>query len=55
MDPLGIDKAVGELNSSTLPQLVAEGNTLVSRLEALVDRLDGATITITIKLGAKAA
>ena len=43
-------KAVELLNSKTLPELKALGLELLGNLEQLAERLDGATITITIKL-----
>jgi hypothetical protein len=45
MDPLGIDKAVGELE----PEVQAIITSLGQMLNALLDRVDGATITITLK------
>ena len=46
MDPLGLDK----LKKETLPELLVIGEQLIADLNAIVSRLDGATITITINL-----
>lgn len=48
MDPIGIDKAVEELSAKTLPELLAMGNALVDRFEKLLERLDGASITLRL-------
>ncbi len=50
MDPLGIGKAADELTGKTLPEMVVAGNAFLDRLEKLLERLNGATITATITL-----
>jgi hypothetical protein len=50
-DLVGIDKAVTEINTQTLPEVIAAANALMSRLEALVGKLQGAKITIVVELG----
>jgi hypothetical protein len=49
MDPLGLKDAQEELRTKTLPELLAIGQALVCDLNRIVDRLDGATITIKLK------
>jgi hypothetical protein len=44
MDPLGIDKAVAELG----PEETAIIAALATMLNSVLDRLDGATVTITL-------
>jgi hypothetical protein len=50
-DLIGIDKAVTDLDTKTLPELLAGLNALMDRAAALFGRLQGAKITITIELG----
>jgi hypothetical protein len=48
MDPLGIDKAASEITAEGIPELLQGLNQAVDRIERLLDRLDGATITIRL-------
>lgn len=41
-------KAVDELTTQTLPELIAAANALLDRLEKIVDRLNGSTVTLTV-------
>lgn len=54
LDPLGIDKAEGDLTEKTIPEInadVVQFLTLLGHtLNGLLSRLDGATITVTVKL-----
>jgi hypothetical protein len=51
MDPLGIDKAIDEGTKVAIPEIIAAANAVMDRVEKMVGRLDGATITLTIHLG----
>lgn len=48
MDPLAVKSAVDELTAQTLPELIAGLNAALDRLDALLDRLDGATLTLRV-------
>jgi hypothetical protein len=43
-------QAADELTAKGIPELIQGLNGALARLAALLDRLDGATITVTIKL-----
>ena len=55
MDLSGVKGAVDKLNTETVPQVLTGANALVDRLEALLDRLDGAELTATVTLRLKPA
>lgn len=48
MDPLALKASVDELTGKTLPELLAILTAAMDRAEKLVDRLDGATVTLTL-------
>lgn len=47
-DPIQLKAATDELTTKTLPELIAAGNALLDRLEALLDRLNGASFVFVI-------
>lgn len=47
-DPLQLKAAADELTQKTLPELLAGLNAALDRLEALLNRLNGAAIVFTI-------
>lgn len=53
MDLAGTDKAVKRVNDETIPKVKALLDEIVSDVDAIVSRLDGATIEITIHLKEK--
>ena len=52
MDPLNLDKTISTVDSTTIPEAAAKAAELIDKLAAVFDRLDGATITVTVKLSA---
>jgi hypothetical protein len=50
MDLTGIHEAVEDLTQQTIPEVLTGAHRLLDRLEALVDRFDGTTLTIQLNL-----
>lgn len=50
MDLLGLKESIDTLNNGTIPQVLSAAHRLVDRMEDLVDRFDGATLTASVIL-----
>ena len=53
MDPLNLNQTISTVDSTTIPEAAAKADELLDKLAAIFDRLDGATITVVVKLAAK--
>ena len=51
IDLIDLKKSVDELTTKALPEAVQAMNQLVDRLERLFERLDGASLTLTLGKG----
>lgn len=53
MDLTGAQGAVDKLTKETVPQIGKVLDDFVSSLHSVLDRLDGATLTLNLKLGGR--
>lgn len=49
-DIASLQPAIDKIDTQTIPLLMGDLNALVAQIGAQLDRLDGATITVTVKL-----